>query len=523
MKNFYITTTLPYVNAEPHIGFALEIVRADAVARFHRLKGEEVVFNTGTDEHGMKIYQKALERGQEPQAYVDEYAAKFHLLKEALALSYTHVVRTTDAHHVAAAQAFWMRCFEHGDIYKKQYQVKYCVGCELEKTDSELVEGTCSIHPTYALEYIDEENYFFRWSNYGQALLDLYAQDPDFVKPAFRLKEIRNFVEAGLHDFSISRLKTKMPWGVPVPNDADHVMYVWFDALVNYISTLGWPEDTANFEAFWPGVQVCGKDNLRQQAAMWQAMLLSAKLPTSKRISINGFVTVDGQKMSKSVGNVIDPIKLCAEYGTDTVRFFLLREIPFGEDGDFSFARLEARYQHDLGNTLGNLLQRVVAMSRKYCEGKVPTVDPREAATLGVEGWRDAVGLEQVTQNVQDGYASFNSFSTLEIIMSDLMAANKLIESTQPFKLAKTDLAATARVLYALLESLRWYAWFLQPSMPETSRKMFAALGLDPEKELAQGWDAALTWGQLTPGTVLPEPMPLFPRRETSPPYPSPS
>lgn len=221
---FYITTTLPYVNAEPHIGFALEIVEADAAARFHALKGEEVVFNTGTDEHGMKLYQKAQEKGMETQAYVDEYAAKFHLLKDALNLSYTNFIRTTDAHHKAAAQEFWMRCLNNGDIYKKQYQIKYCVGCELEKTESELTDGKCPIHPTYTLELIDEENYFFRWSKYQQPLLDLYAKDPQFVQPAFRLKEITNFVASGLQDFSISRLKAKMPWGVQVPNDPDHVM-----------------------------------------------------------------------------------------------------------------------------------------------------------------------------------------------------------------------------------------------------------------------------------------------------------
>lgn len=512
--SFYITTTLPYVNAEPHIGFALEIIEADATARFHRLKGEDVVFNTGTDEHGMKLYQKAQEKGMTAQAYVDEYAAKFPLLKDALNLSYTHFIRTTDAHHKAAAQAFWMRCLENGDIYKKQYQVKYCVGCELEKTESELVDGACPIHPTYTLELIDEENYFFRWSKYQQPLLDLYTKDPEFVQPAFRLKEITNFVASGLQDFSISRLKAKMPWGVPVPNDDDHVMYVWFDALVNYISTLGWPTDEASFNLRWPGEQVCGKDNLRQQSAMWQAMLMSAKLPTSKRVYVNGFITVNGQKMSKSIGNVIDPIKLAEEYGAEPIRYFLLREIPFGDDGDFSYERLKERYNTDLGNTFGNLVNRAIAMSRKYFDGKVPAVDARVAGARTTEHWSGAAGLLEAQKTVTSNYERHVFNEALAAIWTNMIQANKFIEDTQPFKLVKTDPEAVGVILYALLEACRWYAWLIHPVMPETSKKVFAQLGLDVERELAKGWDEALVWGGLTPGAPLGEPTPLFPRLE---------
>jgi len=517
-NTFYITTTLPYVNAEPHIGFALEIIEADAAARFHALKGEDVVFNTGTDEHGMKLYQKALEKGMETQTYVDEYAAKFHLLKDALNLSYTNFIRTTDAHHKAAAQEFWMRCFNNGDIYKKQYQIKYCVGCELEKTESELVDGKCPIHPTYTLELIDEENYFFRWSKYQQPLLDLYAKDPHFVQPAFRLKEITNFVASGLQDFSISRLKAKMPWGVQVPNDPDHVMYVWFDALVNYISTLGWPTDEANFAKCWPGEQVCGKDNLRQQSAMWQAMLMSAKLPNSKRIYVNGFVTVNGQKMSKSIGNVIDPIKLCAEYGTETVRYFMLREIPFGDDGDFSYERLRDRHNSDLGNTFGNLVNRAIAMSKKYFEGNTPTCTPSVAGAFATERWLGEASLVQLSKQVAASYETHRYDVALENVWQSLFLANKLIEDTQPFKLIKTDPEAVANILYALLESCRWYAWMIAPVMPETAKKIFTQLGLTVEQELAKGWDAALVWGGLQPGAPLGEPTPLFPRLEQTPP-----
>ncbi len=320
-KNFYITTTLPYVNAEPHIGFASEIIYADVRARFERLLGNDVVFNTGTDEHGAKIWQKAQEEGVDVQEYVDGYAAKFDELKTMLDLSYTNFIRTTDKNHIKAAQEMWRRVDANGFIYKKQYSVKYCVGCELEKTDSDLDNGECPLHPGKELELIEEENYFFKFSEFGDKLLELYKKNPEFVMPKKRLNEIQAFVERGLQDLSISRLASKMPWGVPVPGDKTQVMYVWFDALTNYISTLGWPDDTENFEKFWgtkenpSAIQIAGKDNLRQQSAMWQAMLMAADLPTSKQVFINGFIGVDGQKMSKSIGNVIAPSEMVERYG----------------------------------------------------------------------------------------------------------------------------------------------------------------------------------------------------------------
>ena len=294
-QSFYITTTLPYVNAAPHIGFALEIVAADVIARYHRqLLAESVLFNTGTDEHGQKIKQQAQAANLDPQLYCDQQVQKFKELIPLLDLSVDHFVRTTDPQHVAAAQKFWQLCQNNGDIYKAQYPIKYCVGCEMAKTDSELVNGHCPLHPHLTLEVREEENYFFKFSRYQQALLDLYQQQPAFVQPEGRLKEIQSFVKAGLNDFSISRLKKNMSWGIPVPGDNEHVMYVWFDALVNYISSLAWPEEIEQFQTYWPAVQVAGKDNLRQQAAMWQAMLLSAGLTNSKKILINGFIGGDG-------------------------------------------------------------------------------------------------------------------------------------------------------------------------------------------------------------------------------------
>jgi len=473
-SKFYITTTLPYVNAKPHIGFALEIVQADMIARYRRSLGDEVIFNTGTDEHGQKIYEKAIAEGKEPQAYTDEYAAQFDDLKASLNLSYDHFIRTTNPNHKAAAQEFWKRCMENGDIYKKQYQVKYCVGCELEKTDSELVNDHCPVHPNMELQFIDEENYFFRFSKYQQPLLDLYASRPDFVMPDFRLHEIKNFVEGGLNDFSISRLKEKMPWGVPVPDDDSQVMYVWFDALVNYISTLGWPDTSGEF-SFWPGVQVAGKDNLRQQSAMWQAMLLSAKIEPSRQIFIHGFITANGQKMSKSLGNVVDPFAEVAEYGTDAIRYYLLREIPPGDDGDFSRPRLEERFA-ELANRLGNLVGRVAAMTQKYFAGDV-----------GVFDFEHAVVEKELGVHMNN----YNFKAYIDRVFSIVDDANELIDKKAPFKLIKEDEAAAKAVLAEASEMIRFVARSLACVIPNTSTEILRRYG-----------------------TIIETGDPLFPRRE---------
>ena len=466
---FYITTTLPYVNADPHIGFALEIVKADVIARLHRARGEEVVFNTGTDEHGVKIWRKALDEKKDTQAYVDEYAAKFDRLKSALNLSYTHFIRTTDVHHKAAAQEFWRRCDKAGDIYKKNYRVKYCVGCELEKTESELVDGACPIHPNLTLEIIEEENYFFRFSRYQEPLLELYAADAALVVPEHRLNEIRRFVSDGLQDFSISRLKAKMPWGVAVPDDPDHVMYVWFDALVNYISTLGWPEDEKNFRRFWPGMQIAGKDNLRQQSAMWQAMLMSADLPNSRQILIQGFITVEGAKMSKSAGNVVDPFALVDKYGTDAVRYYLLREIPAYEDGDFSYEKFEARYNGDLANGLGNLIARVATLGEKV--SPMPQIAPDDAIAREIARVREAY---------EKTCAEFRFSEALGAVWELIATADKYINDTKPWTL-KDDPAALRKIIAnagILVDAIRE---FITPFIPETADKVREQIIVDDD------------------------------------------
>ncbi len=471
-KTFYITTTLPYVNAAPHIGFALEIVQADAIARYHReLLREEVFFNTGTDEHGLKIYQKAIEEGKDPQAYTDEYAAKFDRLKKALNLSYNNFIRTTDAHHVVAAQEFWKRCAAHGDIEKKIYKTKYCVGCELEKTDSELEDGRCPLHPNLEIQILEEENYFFRFSKYQNALLDLYEKNADFVVPASRLGEIRKFVEGGLQDFSISRLKEKMPWGVPVPGDENHVMYVWFDALVNYVSALGWPFDAAQgkpdlFEKFWGteahpnAIQIAGKDNLRQQSAMWQAMLFSADLPPSKQILIHGFITSGGQKMSKSLGNVIDPFEVAEKYGTDALRCWLVREMPTFEDGDFTWKRFRESYNASLANGIGNLVSRIVKM----------------AASNGVvtAGGADFEG--ETFKPFRRLMDIFELKKAADYVWEKIGNLDKKIDETKPFKLVKENPEEAKRIIVELVRGVWDIMYMLKPFLPETSEKIEAIL-----------------------------------------------
>ena len=317
-KPFYITTTLPYVNAELHMGHALEFVRADAIARYHELIGEEVFFNSGTDEHGSKIFKKAESEGKDVKTFVDENVEKFYESVKLFGVSENiNFIRTSDERHIKAAQEFWKTVEKNGYIYLKNYQTKYCVGCESEKTDSELVDGKCPDHPNMELELIDEENYFFKYSAFGEKLLYFYKENPDFIIPEFRFNEIKSFVERGLQDFSISRLKSKMPWGIEVPGNPDHVMYVWFDALVNYIANVGYPDDMEKFEKYWKNgtpTQYCGKDNTRFQGAMWQAMLMAAGLPNSRQIIVNGHITADGGvKMSKSLGNTVDPKDIARE------------------------------------------------------------------------------------------------------------------------------------------------------------------------------------------------------------------
>ncbi|HZS43147.1 MAG TPA: methionine--tRNA ligase [Candidatus Paceibacterota bacterium] len=471
MKNFYITTTLPYVNAEPHIGTALEFVQADVLARYHDLIGDKVFFTTGTDEHGQKIYDKARENKEDPQKYVDRYAAKFRELQPLLNLyPDLHFIRTTDPHHESAAQEFWRRCNKAGDIYKKFYKIKYCVGCELEKTDSELDEnGHCLLHPNLKIEIIEEENYFFRFSKYQEPLLKLYRENPAFVVPDFRFNEIKRFVERGLEDFSISRLASKMPWGIPVPDDSAHVMYVWFDALINYISTLGWPKIEGDFSDFWPGLQIAGKDQIRMQAAMWQAMLMSAGLPSSKQIFIHGFINIEGQKISKSLGNVINPVSLVKEYGVDALRYYYLREVNPFEDSDFSLEKFKTAYNANLANGLGNLVSRIMKMAETYLS------EPYADASNAV-----------IPKEYFNYLNNFELNKAMNVIWTEISFLDEFIQKKEPFKLIKTDKEKALTDIKLLLTGLYQAAKMLHPTLPETAEKIIELIKINksPEKPL---------------------------------------
>ncbi|MBX9906680.1 methionine--tRNA ligase [Patescibacteria group bacterium] len=462
-EKFYLTTTLPYVNSDPHIGFALELVQADAVARYFKLSGREVFFSTGTDEHGQKIAEKADEAGKSRQDYVDHYAAEFKKLIPTLGiLSDIHFIRTTDEAHVRAAQELWRRCEKAGDIYKKKYKGLYCVGDEMFMKESELVDGRCPNHPNLELQEIEEENYFFRLSNY-QKYLEGYLSREGIIVPEWRRLEALKFLEQGLEDFSISREVSRMDWGIPVPGDAGHVMYVWFDALTNYISTLGWPEDTdGNYKNFWENgfpVQVAGKDQIRFQSIMWQAMLKSAGLSETKKVVYHGFITSGGQKMSKSLGNVISPFELVERYGTEATRYLLLRHVHPFEDTDITFEKLTEWYNANLANGLGNLAARIMKMAETHLQEPVDIKDDTDALAA-----------------YANSFEKFNVGEALDSIWQKIGSLDLFIQTEQPFKVIKTDREKGIKDITYLVSSLYDIAVSLKPFMSETSEKILAAI-----------------------------------------------
>lgn len=459
---------MPYVNSDPHIGFAMELIRADIIARQKKIEGYDVFLNTGTDEHGIKIYRKAKELHLETQQYVDEYANKFKNLISLLGiLPETNFVRTTDPHHIMATEEFWKIANKNGLIYKKNYSIKYCIGCELEKTESELTDGKCPLHPLQELEIIEEENYFFRFSIFQKQLLDLYKNN-DFVVPYSRLNEIRAFVERGLEDFSISRLASKMPWGIPVPGDDKQVMYVWFDALVNYISATGWPDRNNDFKKYWIEsggvVQYCGKDNLRQQAAMWQSMLLAVKLPPSKQIIINGFVTGDGGvKMSKSLGNTIDPLEVVKEYGAEALRYYVSRELSPFEDSPFTMEKFKDAYNAHLANGLGNLVSRTLKMA----ENSKVKFDKEVADKL-----KESEDYIFAHRKYNEGFAKYDLQAASNAVWELISNTDKIVQDRQPFKKIKTDKAGAESDIKELLGRLYLIGELLEPILPVTASKI---------------------------------------------------
>lgn len=454
MARRYLTTTLPYVNADPHLGFALEVVQADALARQWRLTGDEVFFNTGSDEHGQKILEASAKAGKGVKEYVDHFAGEFVKLKEALNLSYDAFIRTTDEKHVLAAQEMWKRCEATGDIYKKSYTGLYCVGCESYKTEKELNEGRCALHPNLVPEEITEENYFFRFSAYEQRLLTYLSADA-VVVPEWRREEAIAFVKGGLEDFSISRDRARLSWGVPVPGDDTQVMYVWFDALTNYISTLGWPEGE-NFAKFWNEgkvVQVAGKDQIRFQSLIFQAMLMSAGIKNTDQVFYHGFITSGGAKMSKSLGNVINPYDLVNKYGTDATRYVLLRHMHPVEDSDVTSERLDEWYTAHLVNGLGNVVARVMKLAEQYLDAPIAIPDP--------------LPLPEELMHALDRF-EFNV--ALDYIFERIAHVDARMTGEEPFRLVKTDLEAGKRIIAELTSELYAIGHFLLAFMPTTSQ-----------------------------------------------------
>ena len=467
-KPFYLTTTLPYVNAEPHIGFALEIVQADIVARYKRLMGAEVFFNTGTDEHGQKIFLAAQKESKGVEAYVDHYAKTFELLKNGLGLSYDAFIRTTDPAHVTAAQELWRRCAEAGDIYKKKYKGLYCVGHEAFIKETDLADGRCPDHPNMELQEVEEENYFFKLSAYQDKLLN-YLSHEDAVLPSWRREEAINFIKGGLEDFSISREKARMSWGISVPDDNSQVIYVWFDALTNYISTLGWPDDKkGDFKKFWERgevVQVAGKDQVRFQSIMWQAMLMSGGIKTTDKVVYHGFITSGGHKMSKSLGNVIDPLALVKEYGTDAVRYFLARHVHPFDDSDFTPAHFKDAYNAGLANGLGNLAARIMQLAQTHLSEPIK------------------VEWKPLPKEFTEVMESFEINKAAEYVWGRIAALDHKITETAPFKVIKEDVEKGKAIITELVVELAFIDQMLEPLLPETSKKIIDAIVANKKPE----------------------------------------
>ena len=484
---FYETTSIIYTNAAPHIGFALELIQADVLARLHRLKGDDVFFLTGSDEHGSKIQKAAADAGQDPDHFVDGIVEKVQEMITLLDVSNDDFIRTTDTErHIPTAQEIWTLIENNDDFYRKKYQGLYCVGCESFKTEKELVDGNCPIHHKKP-ELVEEENFFFKLSKYQSKLIELIESDEMKIYPKERKKEILNFIKSGLEDISFSRSKKALSWGVPVPGNNDQTMYVWCDALTNYLSGIGYTLDKQKFEKYWPAdVHIIGKDILRFHAVFWPAMLMSAGLPLPKEIFVHGFVTKDGKKMSKSIGNVVDPFEQLKKYGADPFRYFLLRELPATNDGDYSEEMLINKINSNLAGDLGNLVYRVLTLTEKNFDGKVPPVAKGKLAEI-------AHGIEE---RVSKSLEVYDFQGALDEVWKLIRASNQYINETEPWKIQ--DKKELEKIIYELLEALRIIGIVINPFLPGSSVKILEQLGLEGEFDFSN-----IKWGGLEEGTQV--------------------
>lgn len=507
---FYITTAIAYPNGEPHIGHAYEYVATDSVARFKRLDGFDVRYLTGTDEHGLKVAQTAAAAGIPTAELARRNSDVFEALQRKLNISFDRFIRTTDPDHYEASKAIWRRMADNGDIYLDTYSGWYSVRDEAYYTDAETTvapDGTRTATATGTpVDWTEEHSYFFRLSNYQDKLLAYYEAHPEFIGPAVRRNEIVSFVSGGLRDLSISR--TTFDWGVPVPDHPEHVMYVWVDALTNYLTGVGFPDDQQTLERYWPAdLHIIGKDIIRFHCVYWPAFLMSAGIDVPKRVFAHGFLFNRGQKMSKSVGNVVDPHELVEKFGLDTVRYFFLREVSYGQDGSYSAEAIVSRNNSDLANEYGNLAQRTLSMIGKYFGSQVPEPGPFTAEDRALLDAADAL-----LPRVREQFDKQAIHLGLEALWSVLADANRYVSAQEPWKLAKTDLDRTATVLYVCAEVVRIVTLLVQPVMPQSASTLLDLLAVgsdDADRRFTAVAD------RLTPGTALPKPAPVFPRQES--------
>ena len=507
--SFFITTAISYPNGAPHIGHAYEVIATDAIARFQRLDGYDVYFTTGTDEHGLKIQQSAARAGTTPRAFVDDMAARFKAMADALHCDYDRFIRTTEPDHYASVQELWRRMEANGDLYLAKYAGWYSVRDEAyyDEAETALVpDGSRrSVKTDTPVEWMEEENVLFRLSAYQDRLLNLYAEQPDFVGPGTRMNEVASFVRSGLNDLSVSR--TTFDWGVPVPGHPGHVMYVWVDALTNYVTVTGFPDEADPHRRFWPAdVHIIGKDIVRFHAVYWPAFLMSAGLAVPKGVFAHGFLFNRGEKMSKSVGNVIAPFALVQGYGVDPVRYFLLREVPFGGDGSYSHEAIINRINADLANDLGNLAQRSLTMVAKNCEGRVP--EPSEPSAAGAALLAAAAALPETARAHMKDFALHAILAEIWAVVAE---ANRYFAGEEPWKLRKTDPARMNGVLSVTVETLRRVAILVQPFTPTAGGVLLDLLAVPVDRRSFAHVDEA---HRLQAGTTLPPPSPIFPRFE---------
>ncbi|MGD9914212.1 MAG: methionine--tRNA ligase [Rhizobiaceae bacterium] len=502
---FYLTTPIFYPNGKPHIGHAYTVIASDALSRFQRLDGKDVFFLSGTDEHGLKMQQTADKEGVTPLALADRNSAVFQEMERVVGASNDEFIRTTEQRHYRACQAIWTRMQENGDIYLDRYGGWYSVRQEAYFDEKETTVGEDGVRREplgSPVEWNEEESYFFRLSKYQDKLLELYASQPDFVGPSERRNEVMSFVKSGLKDLSISR--STFNWGVPVPGDKKHVMYVWVDALTNYITAAGYPDVDGERWSYWPAIHIIGKDIVRFHAVYWPAFLMSAGLPLPKRVYAHGFLFNRGEKMSKSVGNVVDPFAMVEHYGLDPVRYFFLREVPFGQDGSYSHEAIVNRVNADLANDLGNLAQRSLSMIAKNCGGKVPTRGALAEADTAILAQADAALV--TARKAMGEQAIHQALAAIFAVVAD---ANRYFAGQEPWALKKNDPARMETVLHTTAETIRRVAIMCQPYIPGSAAKLLDLLAVPADRrnfaDVGEG-------GALQAGVTLPVPEGVFPR-----------